>query len=87
MYWTSNYNGRRWLGIHSMSAIDIALWDIASQYYQVPIHILLGGKHREKIRAYGTFIPVDTPEESTKIAADLKKRIYQSEIWRWCLWG
>ena len=30
MYWSSNYNGRRGLGIHVISAIDIALWDIAS---------------------------------------------------------
>lgn len=62
------------LAIHSMSAIDIALWDIASQCYQVPIHILLGGKYRDKIRAYGTFIPADTPEESAKIAADMEKQ-------------
>src|SRR5690554_4185575 len=50
MYWSSNYLGRRGAGIHAMSAIDIALWDIASQYYQVPIHMLLGGKYRDKIR-------------------------------------
>ena len=71
MYWSSNYNGRRGLGIHVISAIDIALWDIASQYYKVPIYMLLGGKYRDKIRAYGTFIPADTPEGSCRIARDL----------------
>lgn len=78
MYWTSNYNGRRGLGIHAISAVDIALWDIASQYYNVPIHILLGGKYRDKIRAYGTFIPADTPEETAAIALDLKKQGFTS---------
>lgn len=72
MYARSNYNGRRGLGIHAMSAIDIALWDIASQYYQVPIYMLLGGKYRDKIRSYGTFIPADTPEENRVIARKLK---------------
>lgn len=78
MYWASNYLGRRGSGIHAMSAIDIALWDIASQYYQVPIYMLLGGKYRDKIRAYGTFIPADTPEESKKIARKLKKQGFTS---------
>lgn len=78
MYWASNYLGRRGAGIHAMSAIDIALWDIASQYYQVPIHILLGGKYRDKIRAYGTFIPADTPEENRVIARRLKNQGFMS---------
>ncbi len=78
MYWASNYNGRRGLGIHAMSAIDIALWDIASQYYKQPIHILLGGKYRDKIRAYGTFIPADTPEESALQARELKAQGFTS---------
>lgn len=78
MYWTSNYNGRRGLGIHVISAIDIALWDIASQYYNTSIHVLLGGKYRDKIRAYGTFIPADTPEETVKIALNLKEQGFKS---------
>lgn len=78
MYTCSNYAGRRGLGIHAMSAVDIALWDIASQYYQVPIYQLLGGKYRDKIRAYGTFIPADTPEENREIVRDLVKQGYSS---------
>lgn len=78
MYWSSNYLGRRGAGIHAMSAIDIALWDISSQYYKVPIHILLGGKYRDKIRAYGTFIPADTPEENKVIARNLKAQGFTS---------
>lgn len=78
MYWASNYLGRRGAGIHAMSAIDIALWDIASQYYQVPIHTLLGGKYREKIRAYGTFIPVDNVDENKVIARKLKNKGFTS---------
>lgn len=78
MYWGSNYNGRRGLGIHAMSAIDIALWDIASQFYGVPIHTLLGGKYRDKIRAYGTFIPADTPDENRVIVRGIKAQGFTS---------
>lgn len=78
MYWSSNYLGRRGAGIHAMSAIDIALWDIASQHYQVPIHTLLGGKYRDKIRAYGTFIPADNPDENRVIARKLKEKGFTS---------
>ncbi|WP_339433892.1 mandelate racemase/muconate lactonizing enzyme family protein [Pseudomonas sp. EA_65y_Pfl2_P78] len=53
----SEYVGRRGAAIHAISALDIALWDIAGQHYGVPVHTLLGGKHRDRIAAYGTFIP------------------------------
>lgn len=57
MYNGSHYSGRRSTMIHAISAIDIALWDIAGKFFEVPVWQLLGGKFREKIRAYGTFIP------------------------------
>ena len=78
MYSCSNYCGRRGLGIHAISAIDIALWDIASQYYQVPIYMLLGGKYRDKIPAYGTFIPADTLDENRAIVRRLKAQGFKS---------
>ena len=71
MYNASNYIGRRGSGIHAISAIDIALWDIAGQYYGVPVSTLLGGKYRDKIKAYGTFIPADNPEANFKIVQAL----------------
>jgi galactonate dehydratase len=36
----------------ALSAIDIALWDIAGQYHGVPVHNLLGGPTRTKARVY-----------------------------------
>jgi galactonate dehydratase len=35
-----------------ISAIDIALWDIAGKYFGVPVYQLLGGKVRDKARVY-----------------------------------
>ncbi len=78
MYELSNYVGRRGAGIHAISAIDIALWDIAGKYYNKPVYELLGGKYRDKIRAYGTFIPADTPEENKVIVRDLMNKGFTS---------
>lgn len=36
----------------AISAIDIALWDIAGKFYGVPVYKLLGGKCRDKARVY-----------------------------------
>jgi galactonate dehydratase len=39
---------------HTISAIDMALWDIAGKLYGVPVYRLLGGPTRDKIRMYPT---------------------------------
>ena len=62
MYRGSIYYGRRGVAIQAISAIDIALWDICGKFYNQPIHILLGGKWRDKVRAYGSTLFRPTPE-------------------------
>jgi L-alanine-DL-glutamate epimerase-like enolase superfamily enzyme len=37
----------------AVSAIEIALWDIAGQAAGLPVHKLLGGKIRDRVRPYG----------------------------------
>ncbi len=39
---------------HTISAIDMALWDITGKLYGVPVYRLLGGPLRDKIRVYPT---------------------------------
>lgn len=38
--------------VHTLSAIDMALWDIAGKLYNTPVYRLLGGPTRDKIRIY-----------------------------------
>lgn len=61
MYRGSIYYGRRGVALQAISAIDIALWDICGKVYKQPVHILLGGKWRDKVRAYGSTLFRPTP--------------------------
>ena len=48
MYRGSIYYGRRGVAMQAISAIDIALWDIMGKAYGQPVHVLLGGKWRDR---------------------------------------
>ncbi|MBM6619647.1 mandelate racemase/muconate lactonizing enzyme family protein [Bacillus suaedaesalsae] len=50
MYRSFHFRGAAIMG--ALSAIDIALWDIAGKWFDVPTYVLLGGKTRDKIRTY-----------------------------------
>jgi galactonate dehydratase len=46
----------------AISAIEISLWDIAGKHFGAPIYRLLGGKCRNKIKAYSRAVG-QTPDE------------------------
>ena len=50
MYRTSHFRGAAIMG--ALSALDIALWDIAGKHFGVPSYQLLGGRVRDKARVY-----------------------------------
>jgi L-alanine-DL-glutamate epimerase-like enolase superfamily enzyme len=68
MYRGSIYYGRRGVAIQAISAIDIALWDICGKCYGQPVHILLGGKWRDKVRAYASTLFRPTPDAMREAA-------------------
>ena len=41
------------ISMAALSAIDIALWDLKGQRLDEPIHALLGGPYRSRVRVYG----------------------------------
>ncbi len=61
----------------AVSAIEIALWDIAGQVAGVPVYKLLGGKIRSKVRIYnGGFRPPlngQTPQDYAEQTAKMKE--------------
>jgi len=61
----------------AVSAIEIALWDIAGQVAGVPVYKLLGGKIRDRVRAYngGVRFPMtgQTPQDYAENVAKMKE--------------
>ncbi len=67
MYRGSLYYGRRGAVVHAISGIDIALWDIAGQVAGQPIHALLGGARRDRVKAYASTLMPETPAEVERV--------------------
>ena len=66
LYSGSIYYGRRGVAVHAISGIEIALWDIAGQAAGKPIHELLGGAKRDRVKAYASTLMPDTPGEAAR---------------------
>lgn len=60
MYRSFHFRGAAIMG--AISAIDIALWDIAGKYFNAPVYALLGGKCRDKVRTYYHVVGETTEE-------------------------
>jgi L-alanine-DL-glutamate epimerase-like enolase superfamily enzyme len=66
-------HGRQGGGV---SAVEMALWDLAGKAYGVPCWQLLGGRYRDKVRLY-SYVPVHNwaKMDIEKFKADVKQRI------------
>lgn len=62
-----------------VSAVEMALWDLAGKAFNAPVWAMLGGKYREKIRLY-TYIPNSggvplARIDMTQFKADIQRRM------------
>jgi L-alanine-DL-glutamate epimerase-like enolase superfamily enzyme len=64
MYRANIYSGRRGIGIHAMSGIDLALWDIKGKALGLPVWRLLGGGFTRSLRPYSSSLFGATPAET-----------------------
>src|SRR6476659_6449720 len=70
-HWTVMYGA----GIHmsALAGIDQALWDIKGKALGVPVHQLLGGQLRDRIRVY-SWIGGDRPSDTAAMAKECGSR-------------
>ncbi|WP_452228482.1 MULTISPECIES: mandelate racemase/muconate lactonizing enzyme family protein [unclassified Lacinutrix] len=81
--WSTMYRktldyARRGVLVASISAIDIALWDLKGKILNLPISTLLGGAHRKKIKPYATGLYFTDPDNPSR---DFEKEValYKSQ--------
>ncbi len=83
MFQAISYSGWAGAEMRAISAIDIALWDLAGKATGVPVYQLLGGASRARIRTYNTcYDHVDFMQEPVRLARELKESgIRAMKIW------
>jgi len=59
----SQYHGRKGATLSAISGIDIALWDVKGKALHKPVYELIGGKTKERVRAYATGIYTERHKE------------------------
>jgi len=71
MYHQTRDYGRKGAVVAAISAIDIALWDIAGKHYGQPVHRLLGGAFRRSVQPYATgFYRIRGQGEAARLAEE-----------------
>ena len=66
--------------LHSLGALDLALWDLKAKALDVPVWQLLGGKSRDHIELYSTVFPRPqggTIEDAARACIDAGFRVYR----------
>ncbi len=83
MFQAISYSGWAGAEMRAISAIDIALWDLAGKAAGAPVYQLLGGASRESIRTYNTcYDRVDFMTEPVRLARELlESGIRAMKIW------
>jgi len=71
MYHMTRDYGRKGSVVAAISAIDMALWDIAGKVFGVPVYRLLGGAFRTRVQPYATgFYRIKGQGEGKRLAEE-----------------
>jgi L-alanine-DL-glutamate epimerase-like enolase superfamily enzyme len=83
MYRANIYGGRRGAGLHAISGIDIALWDIKGKALGLPVWKLLGGGFHKKMRCYASSLFGATPEKTGELARRYRDQGFTAVKFGW----
>jgi len=87
MYRANIYAGRRGVGFHAMSGIDIALWDIKGKALGLPVWKLLGGGFHQKVRCYASSLFGETPAKTGELARRYRDQGFNAVKFGWAPMG
>ncbi len=87
MYRENVYSGRRGIGIHAMSGIDLALWDIKGKALGMPVWKLLGGGFTKSLRPYASTLFGATPKETGERARTFAGQGFTAVKFGWAPMG
>jgi L-rhamnonate dehydratase len=87
MYRHSWYHGRAGAALHAMSGVDLAVWDVAGQAAGRSVADLLGGRRRDRVRAYASTLFRETPDEMRAAARRYLDLGFTAIKFGWGPWG
>ena len=83
MYTGNLYGGRRGVGFHAISGIDMALWDIKGKALGMPVWKLLGGGFHQSLRCYASSLWGSTPADTRDLARRYLDRGFSAVKFGW----
>jgi L-rhamnonate dehydratase len=81
------YYGRQGVGLQMISGADIALWDIAGKACGQPVWALLGGRYRDRVKAYASTLFRPTPEAMRQAVGEYLERGFRAIKFGWGVFG
>jgi len=87
VYRGSIYYGRRGVAIQVLSGFDVACHDIIGKAIGRPIHTILGGARRDRVRAYASTLFRPTPDDMKRACECYLNRGFRAIKFGWGVFG
>ena len=87
VYRGSIYYGRRGVAIQVLSGFDIACHDIIGKAVGRPVHKILGGAYRDRVRAYASTLFRSTPDDIKRACDFYLQRGFTAIKFGWGVFG
>jgi len=87
VYRGSIYYGRRGVAIQVLSGFDIACHDIIGKAIGRPVHTVLGGARRHRVRAYASTLFRRTPDDMKRACEGYLERGFRAIKFGWGVFG
>ena len=87
MYRYLAYYGRSAAGMHVISGVDNALWDVAGKAFGQPVYKLLGASYRNRVKAYASTLFRPTPDDMRRAVAAYLDLGFKAVKFGWGVFG